>query len=219
METNKMATKIDTTSVRMTKETHRNLAKIRKELNLTISETIDELITAYRESQNLKQQLEDTQNTVAMGEISYTLLGLDGEQITTVQDAENNSGQDLKTIVRYGTLQRAKYLNSTMGKKDFESMSEDELKATTTKGSAYHRITQAIEFIKNHNDNQSEKKLKFYISSSLVFKITGSNRRSINQFFKQYQTMIDEHNNKHQLTDMDNRKGKGFDPKIVLGIE
>ncbi len=209
----------DTTSVRMTKDTHQSLIKIRKELGLTISETIDELIRVYHQSQDLKQKLENTQNTVAMGEISYTLLGLDGEEITTVQNAKNNSGQDLKTIVKDGTLQRAKYLNSTMGQKDFESMTEDELKNTTSKGSAYFRISQAIETIKSHNDSQGEKKLKFYISESLVFKLTGSNRRSINQFFKQYQTMIDEHNSKHQLTDMDNRKGKGFDPKTVLGIE
>jgi predicted DNA-binding protein len=209
----------DTTSVRMSKDSHQNLATIRKELGLTISETIDELIRVYRESQDLKNQLEETQNTVAMGELSYTILGLDGQEIEIVQDAQKCSGQDLKMIAKDGLLQRSKYLKSTMGKKDFESMSEDELKLTTSKGSAYYRISEAIETIKTYNDSQSEKKLKLFISPSLVFKLTGSNRKSINQFFEQYQTMINEHNSKHELTELDNRKGKGYDVKEALGIE
>jgi hypothetical protein len=103
-----------------------------------------------------------------------------------------------------------------MGKIDFESMTEDELKLNTRKGSAYYRISQAVETIKNHNDSQGEKKLKFFISPTLIFKLTGSNRKSITLYFEQHQTLIDEHNSKHELTELDNRKGKDYDVKKVL---
>ncbi|MGL4880861.1 MAG: hypothetical protein ACRC8K_07320, partial [Waterburya sp.] len=99
-----------------------------------------------------------------------------------------------------------------------DSMSESELKEQTFKGVANYRISQAIETIQNHNDNQTEKSNKICLTKGIVFKITGSNRQTINKFFDTYQTMIEDHNNKHQLTDSDNRKGKNYDLKQVLGI-
>lgn len=177
------------------------------------------------ENEKLKQKL----NKVEFGELSYSLLGLkvhhnqDGslkeDEIKIVDDAVKNSGLPLEEIVRSGTLQRAKYFNSiAQSQAKLDSMSESELKEQTFKGVANFRINQAIETIINYNDNQPEKSNKICLTRGIVFKITGSNRQTINKFFDTYQQMIEDHNHKHQLTDRDNRKGKNYDVKQVLGI-
>lgn len=184
------------------------------------------------ETKNLKaenKKLKDKLNKVKFGELSYPLLGLtvhhnqDGtlkeDEIKIVDDAIKNSGLSLEEIVRSGTLQRAKYFNSIAeSQAKLDSMSESELKEQTFKGVANYRINQAIEMIQNHNDSQTEKSNKICLTKGIVFKITGSNRQTINKFFDSYQTLIEDHNNKHQLTDSDNRKGKNYDVKQVLGI-
>ena len=136
-----------------------------------------------------------------------------------INDAVANSGLTIEAIAREGTLQRARYLNSIAeSQAKLESMSTDDVKKATFKGVSRHRISQADEKIREHNDQQTEKKNKVCITRGIVFKITGSNRSNINKFFDEYQVMIDDHNHKHELTDADNRKGKGFDLNQLLEI-
>lgn len=186
---------------------------------------IEKLIDIYDEYQDLKQKSDKIQ----FGEINYNNIGLkvihnqDGSlkenEIEIVDKAIKNSGLSLQQIVKDGVLQRAKYLNSiAQSQAKLDSMSEEELKIQTFKGVANYRIEQAIEVIKAHNDKQGEKADKICITKGVVFKITGSNRQTINKFFDEHYLMIEDHNNKHSLTDKDNRKGKNYDVKKVLGI-
>ena len=136
-----------------------------------------------------------------------------------INDAVANSGLTIEAIAREGTLQRARYLNSIAeSQAKLESMSTDDVKKATFKGVSRHRISQAVEKIREHNDQQTEKKNKVCITRGIVFKITGSDRSNINKFFDEYEVMIDDHNHKHELTDADNRKGKGFDLNQLLEI-
>lgn len=165
---------------------------------------------------------------ILYGELSYALLGLqvtynsDGtikeNEIEIVDNAVKNSNLSLKEIVKHGTLQRARYLNSiakTQAKLD--SMSSEEVKAQTVKGVANYRISQAIALIIDHNNQQAEKKHKVCLTKGIVFKLTGSNRQTINKYFARHQTKISDHNQKHSLTGGDNRKGKGFSIEKLLG--
>ena len=167
---------------------------------------------------------------ILYGELSYGLLGLevtynpDGtikeNEIEIVDNAVKNSNLSLKEIVKYGTLQRAKYLNSiAKTQARLDSMSPEELKTQTVKGVANYRIEQAIATIRKHNDNQSEKSQKVCLTKGLIFKLTGSNRRTINKYFDEHYLTISDHNQKHSLTDADNRKGKGFSFEQLLGIK
>lgn len=175
------------------------------------------------------RQLKDKSDKIQFGEINYNNIGLevihnqDGSlkenEIEIVDNAVKNSGLSLQQIVKDGVLQRAKYLNSiAQSQAKLDSMSEEELKTQTFKGVANFRIEQAIETIKTHNDRQGEKSEKICITKGIVFKITGSNRQTINKFFDDHYLMIEDHNNKHSLTTKDNRKGKNYDVKKVLGI-
>ena len=220
---NLMTTTKDTARLEITKQTKQKFDEITKELGKTQSQKIEALIDAYeslkKENESLKNQLEVTENQIKLGELSYILLGLNGSEIKEVKDAESVSLQSLQAIARDGLLQKARYYNSTMGKKDYESMSDNELRNSTSKGSANARISNMIEKIKQYNDNQPDNSTRFFLSPSLIFKLTNSNFRIINNYFETYRSMIDDANNKYQLSDKDNRKGKGFDFKKMLGIE
>lgn len=148
--------------------------------------------------------------------LSYDLLGLTPGEILEVQNAESVSLQSLQAIAKDGLLQKARYINSTMGKKDYNGMTDEELKNSTSKGSAFQRISNMVETVKQHNDNQPDNSDRFFLSPSLIFKLTNSNFKIINNYFEIYRNMIDDANSKYHLTDKDNRKGKGYDFRNVL---
>ncbi len=212
----------ETARLEIRKETKEKFDEITKELGKNQSERIEALIEAYetlkKENETLKNQLEVSENQIRLGELSYTLLGLNGTEILEVQNAENLSLQSLQAIARDGVLQKSRYINSTM-KKDYDSMTDNELRNSTSKGSAFQRITNMIQKIKEYNDNQPDNSTRFFVSPSLIFKLTNSNFKIINSYFETYRNMINDANSKYQLSDKDNRKGKGFDFKKVLGIE
>ncbi len=136
-----------------------------------------------------------------------------------IDQAIANSGLTLEEIVKDGTLQRTRYLNSIASNQaKLNSMSNEELKRATFKGAAKYKITQAVELVINHNDRQTEKKNKVCLTKGIIFKLTGSNRQTINKFFDDKEIMISDHNHKHQLRDTDNRKGKGFSFEELLGV-
>lgn len=136
-----------------------------------------------------------------------------------IDEAIANSGLTLEDIVKDGTLQRTRYLNSIASNQaKLVSMSNDELKRATFKGAAKYKITQAVELVMNHNNRQTEKKNKVCLTRGIIFKLTGSNRQTINKFFDDKEVMISDHNHKHQLRDTDNRKGKGFSFEELLGV-
>ena len=213
----------DTARLEIKKETKQKFDEITKELGKTQSEKIEALIEAYenlrKENEMLKNQLEASENQIRLGELSYTLLGLNGSEIVEVQNAEKVSLQSLQEIAKDGILQKSRYINSTMGKKDYNAMSDSELKNSTSKGSAFQRISNMVKKVKEYNDLQPDNSSRFFLSPSLIFKLTNSNFKSVNSYFETYRNMIDDINNKYQLSDRDNRKGKGYDFKKVLGIE
>ena len=184
------------------------LEELAKALNLSMGDAVDWLI----ENSN---KISSTDSVAALPSEQYSIA----EQ-QEIDNAIVNSGLTIEAIAKEGTLQRARYLNSVAkSQAKLESMSESELKQATFKGASRHRISEAVAKIKEHNDQQTEKKNKVCITKGMVFKITGSNRNNINKFFNEYEVMISDHNHKHELTDKDNRKGKGFDLKELLGIE
>ena len=152
--------------------------------------------------------------------ISLEAFNLSGEEKREVENALTNSDSQIDEVARDGLLQRSRYLNSIADKQaQLESMSDEEMQKATFKGAANYRIEQAIETIVNHNSNESEKSRKVCLTKGIVFKLTGSNRQTINKYFDEHEVMISDHNHKHELTDASNRKGKGFSFEQLLGVE
>lgn len=192
----------------ITNEEKELLDRLTKKLKKSQGELIGELIRSY---QNIS-------NRDAV--ISLEAFDLSGTEQREVENALTNSDSQLDVVARDGLLQRSRYLNSIADKQaQLESMSEEQMQKATFKGAANFRIEQAISTIMNHNNAQSEKSRKVCITKGMVFKLTGSNRQTINKYFDEHEVMISDHNHKHSLTDADNRKGKGFSFEQLLGIE
>lgn len=184
------------------------LDRLTKDLKMNQGEVIGYLLRSYNQLSNRQPVL------------SLESFNLSGSEQQEVENALVNSDSQIDEVARDGILQRSRYLNSIADKQaQFESMSESEMKTATFKGAANYRIEQAIETIINHNNNQSEKSRKVCLTKGIIFKLTGSNRQTINKYFDEHEVMISDHNHKHSLTDSDNRKGKGFSFEQLLGIE
>ena len=183
------------------------LVKLAKKLKISQGELIGQLIRSYHNI-NHRQPV-----------ISLEAFNLSGSQQLEVENALINSDSQIEEVARDGLLQRSRYLNSIADKQaKLESMSNEEMRSSTFKGAANFRIEQAIETIINHNNSQSIKSDKVCITKGIIFKLTGSNRQTINKYFDEHEVMISDHNSKHSLTDADNRKGKGFDWQELLGV-
>ena len=183
------------------------LDSLTKKLKQSQGEVIGYLLTSYNQLNNRESAL------------SVESFNLSGAEQREVENALINSNSQLDEVARDGLLQRSRYLNSIADKQaQLESMTDEEMKKATFKGAANFKIEQAVNTIISHNNSQSEKSRKVCITKGIIFKLTGSNRQTINKWFAEHQTMIDDHNQKHSLTDADNRKGKDFDWQELLGV-
>lgn len=183
------------------------LDSLTKKLKQSQGEVIGYLLKSYNQLNNRESAL------------SVESFNLSGAEQREVENALINSNSQLDEVARDGLLQRSRYLNSIAEKQaQLESMTDEEMKKATFKGAANFKIEQAVNTIISHNNSQSEKSRKVCITKGIIFKLTGSNRQTINKWFAEHQTMIDDHNQKHSLTDADNRKGKDFDWQELLGV-
>ncbi|AFZ38401.1 hypothetical protein Sta7437_4981 (plasmid) [Stanieria cyanosphaera PCC 7437] len=183
------------------------LDQLTKDLNMSQGEVIGYLLKNY-------SQLETNKSSLSLESFSLSNL-----EETEVKKALTNSEMQLDEVAKDGLLQRSRYLNSIADKQaQLESMTEEQMQKATFKGAANFKIEQAINTIIEHNNAQSEKSDKVCITKGIIFKLTGSNRQSINKWFAEHELMISDHNFKHNLTDIDNRKGKGFSFEELLGV-
>lgn len=191
----------------ITEEQKAEFEAIGKELGLSNQgQIIGALLKAYRELQEVKESMQSD-------------FQLSDDEQELLSKAVEYSGMSRNEIIKRGAIAEAKKTVSLVKHQaDLENLSDEELKKKTFAGVAALRIQQVIEKVMTHNDNQPEKQNKFFISPSLIFKLAGSNRAAINNYFEKYQLSIDDHNHKHNLTVDDNRKGKGIDAKEVIGV-
>jgi hypothetical protein len=182
------------------------LDRLTKDLKMSQGEVIGYLLRSYKQLSNREQV------------ISLESFNLSGVEKREVENALTNSDSQLDEVARDGLLQRSRYLNSIADKQaQLESMTDEQMQKATFKGAANFKIEQAVNTIIDHNNQQPDSSDKVCITKGIIFKLTGSNRQTINKWFAQHQIMIDDHNQKHSLTDADNRKGKGFSFQELLG--
>lgn len=200
--------KITKLGCQISKDDKATLDQLTKKLKMTQSDLISHLLNNYK-------PLSDSESV-----LSLEVFSLSGSEQTEVENALINSNSQLDVVAKDGLLQRSRYLNSIADRQaTLETMSDEEMQNATFKGAAKFKIERAIETIMNHNDSQPEKKNKVCLTKGMIFKLTGSNRQTINKYFADHEVMIADHNGKHELTDANNRKGKGFSYEELLGVE
>jgi hypothetical protein len=95
------------------------------------------------------------------------------------------------------------------GKQDGKSLK-------TVTGIGDERISRTVSAVMAINDKATEKSQKSCITQGLIFTLCGVNRNALNKYFSQYETMINDHNKKHDLDPNSNRKGNGFNWLVEL---
>ena len=180
------------------------LDHVQKQLELSNQgDTIAVLIDAYRELQDLKKH-----------SLELTLSEQD-----EVDKAVERSGMSLDQLTKRGLLKEARTaLSLAKLQERLEDTDPAKLKTMTFRGVASTRIEQVIKKIMDYNDTRGEQKDRYCISETLVAKLSGSNRNAVREYFNSHKIMIDDHNAKYNLTNNDNRKGKGIDAKQVFSL-
>lgn len=184
--------------------------------NLHQGEMIEKLIDYYLDERSENIDSKDKNNSERKS-FALEQLGLNAEEVKEVRDAVINSGQELKAIAKDGLMYKAKYLNTIQT--SLSDIPKEELRSSTAKGVAAYKIEKCVEAIIQHNENSPEPKDRVCLSKTLVQKLTGSNPKTVGQWFDEHHGLIGDHNSKYELTHSHNRRGAGFDYFKHLNLE
>jgi len=170
--------------------------QLREDLGVN-GEDLATLIIQGLNSQKSSLNLDDTLNRLAS---SLNLENLE-------QALELSSAKELLTLGLSYAIKRT--ITSHQSLKTLENGSIPV--SSTVAGSANARILKAIEAIEHHNDTCEYQDEQRAITKSTIFKACGSNRQAIAKLVEtpEVAKRIEEHNKKHGLTELTNRKGKG----------
>lgn len=143
------------------------------------------------------------------------LLSLDDETVETLTQAAKKSGLGIAEIIKRGALIEAKtQLTKVQNEIDFSAMTHEEVAASNSKESSQELAKRAIEAIIEHNDYQAtEHDQKWYVSQGFVSTFLkeklGANvhAATVKKVIQQQKTRINDHNSKHELVPLSNRKG------------
>lgn len=181
----------------------------------SIEDFVNNLIADRAKPRQQKQTRQDTKTPDLSGFFLEELSGKDLSLLYEICENEQISYKDFAVKSVLTTLK--KYRTQSINIPDFDSKTLHELdeilrsgEGRTYKGLAEARIKKVIEQLMDYNDSQIIKAKKWYISTSLVSALTGSNRTALNDFFLKHGDVIDAHNTKHKLKSLDNRKGIGL---------
>ena len=142
----------------------------------------------------------------------YEFLGFNQDEINAVANASKVSGMSQESIIKSGILTRAKKVSSEFEKT--KNLSTEELKQSTFIGAGHKIIKETIDKLVMSNNAAYDNKTRVFINPSVVRSLTGCNLNSIKLVFDNYFTddknleTIDEHNQRYELTNRDNKKGR-----------
>jgi hypothetical protein len=90
---------------------------------------------------------------------------------------------------------------------DWESISNQDLKGMKHHGAVEEKIKRAYQAITAHNDNAPSNEERYFIGNVSLREVSRCNGLAVGAWLEQYQTMVDDHNNKYGLGKFHN-KGK-----------
>lgn len=152
-------------------------------------------------------------------------LNLDSETQQTLEDALTHSGMPLEDFIKQAIKVYAKTITGKAKQRteDLANVPTAELlndaKWRTHPARAEELTKRAIRGIIRYNTEvATENADRWKITQSLIAKLTGSRPQTVGEILKQYQSTVDDHNNKpeYAFTDYTNRKGKDKEKVINL---
>lgn len=141
-------------------------------------------------------------------------LLLSEEDAQLVEEAIAIAGIPLPEFVQRACSVYAKTVagKSKMAVEDLSAVPTQELlsseKYKTHPNRAVELTRRAIFALENHNNQCTEKEQKWHINQTAIQNLTGSKAATIKKILENYQTRLDDHNEKHGLNPYDNRNRK-----------
>ena len=176
------------------------------------------------------KDIESVQTTASiekakLSELKIQHLGLDVETEKSVLSALEKLGVSLAEFIQKSCKFRArtvigrikKYSDSDLSVVLTKDLLDVENKCYQTHPKKIAELTRrAIKAIMTHNDNCTETNQKWFLSATAINRLTGSRINSIKEVLKDYESMVEAHNNKHELKPLTNRGNGRRDIDICL---
>jgi hypothetical protein len=140
------------------------------------------------------------------------VLGLSLDEQAEVETALRNSGNSLNELTKAGLLMKARKVNTEYDK--LQSLTPEQRKQTTLSGAAVANLKKVTDAIVAWNHACYDNTLRVFINASILRTLTGSNLNTIKDFLSHFRTnddhaeSPDQHNERYDLTEKDNKKGR-----------
>lgn len=158
---------------------------------------------AWREEQLVEESL-----------LSELTQVLSEQEIELVNQARQKSGLTLSELVKRGIVAEAKtQISKIENAPCFDGMTIEEVAASDSKEASQEMARRAIDAIVDHNDGATEKGQKWYISQGFVSSFLKArlaanvHQATVKKVIEAQAIRIQDHNQKHGLRPLDNRKG------------
>ena len=172
-----------------------------------------------RQEYNLQQIKPSVKN------MTIEALELDTKTQEIVEQALSSSGKSLEDFIKQACRI---YANTLVGKakqldSDLANVPTDELlnnkSYSTSSARPKELVKRAIKAIQIYNDEiATQKAERWMITQTAIQALTGSKPATVKLLLADYQTLIDDHNAKHNLTPYDNRKSNGVRITDIIKI-
>lgn len=192
-----------------------------KSLSSEVRERLDLALERY---ENPDEMINAALSCLLNQVVNIDDLGLNDKELDEVNSALKVSGLTKAQLLKRGLLAEARRENSIAEKRTtFESLDEETLrKGTKIRGVAEFRIGKAVEALINHNSDLDRPiEEKYFINQSTIFRLSGSNIKSIQEYLKHNQDLIDKHNHEYGLEESINRKSvkvNGVEKKDIKAV-
>ena len=103
--------------------------------------------------------------------------------------------------------------------RDWEGVSNAELKNSKARGATEEKIFRAFQAIKNHNDNiATSNEQRWYIGSVTLRVLSGCNPQLVNEWIASHQTSVEDSNAKYDIGQYHNKRHKNMQITDVIKL-
>jgi hypothetical protein len=171
----------------------------------TMTTTTTETITPFTDDTNMKKE----RKSISVNPEAFTRI----KELQIEWDLPNQQAviDKLLTLLDNQAEEKTK-TKSQKPERNLQDIDSEALKKLRGEDAVNEKIRRAFEAITSYNDSTTEK--RWCINNQALRQVSGCNGQAVTEWIKEYKTSIDDHNQKYNLGQYDN-KGRGDITKII----
>lgn len=153
-------------------------------------------------------QPEKTQETKETKKMSPVSVRVDVDTLETIKQWQTELNlPSQQSVIEWLVKERLELLAKKKERPtiDVENLSDDEIKRKRGEEVVNEKIRRAFEAITNYNDKQPSNAERWYIGNQTLRTVSGCNGLAVAKWIKNYQTSVDDANNKYDLGQYHNK--------------